>query len=134
MDVVAHHREGKDIVPLVLGETFHGIDMLAEGDMFMRGESPALLTLWLYERLQALGPIPYSHDPWVFASRPQAIDCDQAEWEAWMAKLQMHRINWWISHWKIATRRMDQENSYIVRVSGLFQSFLLYPVFGSSSV
>ena len=41
----------RDIVPLLLGETYHGIDRLSGGSEFMGSGSPALLLLWLYERL-----------------------------------------------------------------------------------
>ena len=64
----------RDIVPLLLGETYHGIDRLSGTSEFMGSGSPTLLSLWLYERLDLLGPVPEGQivRPWM--RRPRRVD------------------------------------------------------------
>jgi hypothetical protein len=128
LDVVVQWRSGYDIVPLILGETFHALDRLSCGKKYMHGGSPALLHMWLSERLRLLREAVGGVKPWVFSRRGSTVEIgDQATWEVWMSQLKTQDLRWWIPHWGIETQRMIQEGSYVVVVPGLHQSSFYIP-------
>ena len=69
LDIVVQWRSGCDIAPLVLGETFHGLDRLSSGRKYMHSGSPVLLSMWLMERLGIFGAATGGVKPWTFTRR-----------------------------------------------------------------
>ncbi|XP_077215602.1 uncharacterized protein LOC143850223 [Tasmannia lanceolata] len=101
LSVVDQISEGRNPVPLMLAETFSGLDLIARQEVKDNFHGCVkLLYLWLCEKLTILRPqssLQYTlkdHLSWQpMANKPQSID----EWRNWLQHVEKDQFHW-VSH------------------------------------
>jgi hypothetical protein len=112
-----------NIVPIILGETLHGLDHFSLGDEygFNRG-SPLLLHMWLQEHFQGVKPFEGTvYNPIAYGLRSfgSSFHRTAEEWLMFFANVQTDEITWMPPHWRLKRFIVHSTSKTYVFLPGL---------------
>ena len=102
-DLLDDVKKKRSLIPMVLAETFHGLDALSRGDTNIFQGSPLLLQVWLMDHMGILSlPTVATYGPADYVGRKlQLFGCQtEKEWTYFLSKKDGQNIRWNCHWWK----------------------------------